>query len=551
MKKHRQILAAFASSLVLASGFALTATTSAVAQEEEERRPRQSATLDPAVGRVIAPIFENEIANEQWDACIAKITQLINERGSRFKPYDTAIVNQLLGQCQAGKEDFRSALRSFQRAVDSGGLPPDQVNGLRYAIAQLNFAVEDYNAAIRGLNAWINGGGTPDANAYYLLGAAYTQISPPNFNSARRPAEQAIALREEPKKSDHDLLNLIYSELSANGPRGQLLEKMINLWPDQRTYWTQLSGLYNQTGRDKDAFAVLEVAYRAGLLDKESDILTLVQYYSYFDNPYRGAKMMEREMNAGVVQRNTKNLTLLSQLWSQSREHKRAIPILEEAAGRSDDGKLFYRLGQVLIADEQYAKGEQALARARQKGGLTAKQVGDSWMLTGTARFSRAGQGDVAARNRAREAFQNATRYESSARQARDWVAYINAINETERAQDVLACNQAEDERRASIDRSRQQLQVCKLQGGSEGSCSPIEDQLKSLLETTPPECVKVRGSGGDDDGGEASASTESSQDSGDASLSTDEAASTEETPDVGVTPDGGETGLEQDGGTQ
>ncbi|MEM9705464.1 MAG: hypothetical protein AAF850_05235 [Pseudomonadota bacterium] len=463
--------------------FTLVSGSVAFAQDdEEERRPRQSSTLDPAVGRVLAPIFENEIANELWPACIAKLRGLLNERGDRLKPYDTAIVNQLLGQCQAGAEDYRGALRSFQRSVDSNGLPPDQVNGVRYVIAQLYFQLTDYNGAINSLNQWIRGGGQPDANAYYLLAAAYTQKQPADYRAALRPGEQAIALREEPKKGDHDLLNLIYSELNERRKRTTLLEKMVNTWPNEASYWRQLSGLYSQLDRSKDAFAVLEVAYRAGLIDKESEVLTLVQYYSFFDNPFRGAELLSREIESGTVKRTTKNLRLLSQLWSQSREHKRAIPILEEAARRADNGELFYRLGQTLLADEQYRKAEQALVQAIRKGGLTQRQTGDSWMLIGTARFSLAGPDDCDQRARSRTAFVNATRYSTSASQARSWVEYIDAIDSTVEQQDRLANQQANEERQASIERVRQQLQVCRLQSAEQSDCNELDERLQSLI---------------------------------------------------------------------
>ena len=536
MKMHRNLLAAFASSAMVLSGAALVATP-AVAQDDEEGggNTRRSATLDPAVGRVIAPIYENEIANELWGECIRKIQELINQRGSRFKPYDTAIVNQLLGQCQAGQENFRGALTSFQRAVDSNGLPPEQVNGVRYVIAQLYFQLQDYNGAIRSLNQWIRAGGTPDANAYYLLAAAHTQKEPADYRAAQSPAEQALRLREQAKKSDFDLMNLIYSENNERTKRAALLERMINIWPGEGSYWRQLSGLYSQTGQDKQAFSVLEVAYRAGLLNKESEISTLVQYYSFFNNPYRGAQLLDREMNAGNVPRNVKNLRLLSQLWSQSREHKRAIPVLQEAAERSDDGELYYRLGQVLLADEQYALAERALAQARAKGGLTSRQQGDSWMLTGTARFSQAGPEDREQRSRARTAFQNATRFQTSAAQARDWVAYIDAIVAVERAQDRLARQQAEEERRDTINRLRQQVTVCNLQGQATAECDDIRQRLEQLL--ADDEAARRAPPPGESTDGAAAEQESSGATDSDAETSTDGVSGDEQPATVG--PDG------------
>ena len=499
MKKHIRSIAGSLvlslSALAVAGGIALSPAP-VLAQDDNNNRPRRSQTLDPAVAKVLQTVFE-QMQAEQYREALTALNNLIANRGERMKPYDKSTTYELRGSVKASLEDYRGAQRDFQTALDTNGLTPERNNQLRYFIAQISFQLEDFNGAIRGLNEWIRNaraaGETIDPNAYYLLAAAYASKEPPDYRAAQSPAEQVVANRTEPKKADHDLLNLIYDQNNEGTKRAALLEKMINIWPGDGGYWRQLSGLYSQLGKDKDAFSVLEVAYRAGLLDKEAQILTLVNYYSFFDNPYRGARLLEREMNAGVVTRNTKNLQLLSQLWTQSREHKRAIPILEQAAQQSGTGELYYRLGQVLVADEQYAKGEQALANARSKGGLKAKQVGDSWMLTGTARFSRAGE-SRARRNRAREAFVNASRYDCCRSQANSWVAYIDAINSTEDAQDRLACTQEEEDRKATIDRLKQQIQVCRLQRSTDGDCGGLEQRLKDAEDNVPAICVKVRG---------------------------------------------------------
>ena len=300
----KALMSSAAGALALVGATALVATTTPAAAQEEESssRRRVSQTLTPAVAKELGTIFEL-MQNDQYQQALGLLNALIQKRGGSMKPFDKATTYELRGSVKAQLEDFRGALRDFQTALDANALPPERQNQLRYFIAQLHFQVEDYPAAIRGLNQWIQSAqaaGQPvDANAYYLLAAAYVQTN--SFANAVNPAEQTVRLRDPAKKSDHDLLNLVYSETNASSKRLTLLERMINLWPEDRGYWTQLSGLYSTTGKDADAFAVLEVAYRAGLLNKEAEVLTLVQYYSFFDNPYRGAKLLEREMDAGLV----------------------------------------------------------------------------------------------------------------------------------------------------------------------------------------------------------------------------------------------------------
>ncbi|MEM6537293.1 MAG: hypothetical protein AAF668_06130 [Pseudomonadota bacterium] len=464
-----------------AASLLVVAPTPAYAQDDEQPR-RRSETLDPSTGRVLGSVFE-KITAEQYGAALAEINQFINNRGANLKPYDRSTTYEIRGTINVNLENYQAALQDFQTAINANGLPPERTNQLRYNVAQIQFQLEQYQQAINGINSWIRSqqqaGQNVDPNAYYLLAAAYTQVTPPNYRAALNPAEQVVNTRgeSEKKKGDFDLLNLIYSELNENAKRASLLERMVNFFPSEKSYWSQLAGLYSTTGRDQEAFAVLEVAYRAGLIDTEGQIITLVNYYSFFDNPWRGAKLLSREIEAGRVKRNLNNLILLSQLYSQAREQKRAIPVLREASQLSDKGELSYRLGQVLLADEKYRDAERALTTALNKGGLTSRQTGDAWLLLGTARFSQAGPGDRAVRSRARAAFVNATRYNNSSRQARDWVTYIDAIGATEKAQDELERQQRIQAVRDDIERLRTQLQVCRLQGGGE-ECGDISNRI-------------------------------------------------------------------------
>lgn len=413
------------------------APTPAAAQQAqcdaEEGGPAK--TLSPRIGQEIQKLYEL-MQNDQWNEALAGFNQLISGRGDSMNAYERSTVYELRANVKVNLEDFQGALRDMETALNANGLPPARNNQLRYFIAQLYFQLEQYQTAISGLNQWISTarqcGVTVDPNAYYLLAAANVSIEPPNYTAAEGPAEQALAgMGAEPRKNYFDLLNLIYSELNRRDKRMSLLERMINHWPNEKSYWTQLSGAYSQAERDRDAFSVLEVAYRAGLLDKESELITLINYYSFFENPYRGAVMLEREMNAGNIERDQDNLILLSQLWSQAREHKKSIPILREAAQNSSRGELSYRLGQVLVADEQYAAAQRALESALNKGGMDQRDTGDAWMLLGTARFSQAGPSDTARWASAREAFRNAQRYPNARRQASEWIAYINAVEKT------------------------------------------------------------------------------------------------------------------------
>lgn len=494
--KYRKLCLSAAASA--AAALMMTAApTSAYAQAQcDAEEGGASSTLSPRIGQEIQKLYEL-MQNDQYQEALAGFNNLIASRGSSMSPYEKSTVYELRANVKINLEDFRGGMQDMQTALNTNGLPPARNNQLRYFIAQLNFQLEQYQTAITGLNQWIQlartCGVTVDPNAYYLLAAAYTQISPPNYRAALGPAEQALAgMGDEPRKGYFDLLNLIYSELNNNAKRAPLLERMVNYWPNDKGYWTQLSGAYSVQNKDREAFSVLEVAYRAGLIKSENEILTLVQYYSFFDNPYRGAVLLEREMNAGNVKRVQKNLILLSQLWSQAREHKKSIPILSEAAGNAGNGELSYRLGMVLLADEQYAASQRALEAALNKGGMDRKDTGDAWLLLGTARFSQAGPSDTGRWSSARQAFVRAQAYDGARRRATDWIAYIDAVVSTywdgltiEHSQYVEDCN----DDRARFERDAR-IRELRSEPADPAEIAAQEERLAqcdALIEAGPP----------------------------------------------------------------
>ena len=492
----------FAKVFLTASAVALataTLSTPAMAQQCAAEEGGASKTLDTRIATAIGPLYEMMQADQYQEALVG-FNNLIARRGDSMKGFDRATVYELRGSIKANLEDYRGAQQDFQVALDTNELPAARNNQLRYFIAQLNFQREDFQTAIRGLNQWIQNARacneTVDTNAYYLLAAAYVQLSPPNYRAALSPAELAVSGLTEPKKGNYDLLNLVYSELNERTKRQSLLERMVNHWPGEKSYWTQLSGAYSTAGKDRDAFSVLEVAYRAGLLSTESELKTLIQYYSFFDNPYRGAKMLEREMAAGNIKRNQDNLVLLSQLWSQSREHKKSIPILREAAGGSLKGDLSYRLGQVLLADEQYAAAQRALEGAINKGGMTRKNTGDAWLLLGTARFSQAGPADTAIWTSARRAFVNAQRYETARKRASDWIAYIDAVVSTYEAGVALEIKQIRERCEQDQARLDQQQRIRDLQN------RPVSDEERAVEAEFLQRCTGPLGLDDDATGG-------------------------------------------------
>jgi len=461
--------------------------------QEEGQESQRAKSLDPRVAKQLMGAYE-DLQNDRYADGVAKLDDLLASRGDAMKPFDLASVLQIRGSALANLERYDAALDDFQRALELGALPEEQNVQLRFNVAQLHFRAENYGEAIRHLRLWIEEAEKPDHKAHYMLAAAHYYRE--EYREAVSPVQRAIELSPKPSKRYYELANIIYAQAGLDRRRVPLLKRMVEYWPDEKTYWKQLAAVYNQTDQQRKSFSTLEVAYRNGLIDEADDILSLAQFYSVYNNPHRGAELLVKEMERGRVERSVDNLELLSQLWSQAREHKKAIPVLREAARKSDTGELSYRLGQVLLADEQNEAAARALEAAVNKGGLPEAKRADAWMLLGTARFNQAGPGDREQRAEADAAFAKAQRFEQTRKRAKEWRGYIAAINRTESRQASL---EAKQEARLAEAARQRQLTSCRAQRLSGAEVSDECEALFRELAEDGGDDAPVKDNEGDD----------------------------------------------------
>lgn len=432
-------------------------------------------TLDPRVARDLLEAYEL-IEEDDHQAALRELNRLMERRGADMKDFDRASVLQIRGSAHVNLDNLESALRDFRDALRLDVLPEEQQNRLRFNVAQLFFVTERYEESLEFFEEWLGQEGIEVAHGtYFMVAAANYHLE--QYRDALDPLDRAIEKAPEPERRYYELKNVLLSNLDMVPERTELMEEIISLWPDELSFWRQLASLYLEQDEPFKSFATMEAAYLNGLVESESDIVLLAQYYSTFNNPHRGAELLEREIEAGRVERSVGHLELLSQLWSQAREHRKSIPVLREAAELSDDGQLFFRLGQALMADENNEAAEEAFTSAINQGGLSDQNRAEAWLLLGNARFNQAGPGDRDQRMRADEAFERAANFERTRAQARDWRGYITAINNTERRQAMLEQEQQERLAEAAEERAITACRARQLAGRT------LTDECRRLLE--------------------------------------------------------------------
>jgi len=426
--------------LITATALALVAVTTApsfmsssgTAFAQTEGR-QFSAKAGEAVNEALQLINSN-----QHSAALSQLSNVLNF--PELNAYERSTIYQMQGSSYYELNQYGPAISAFENAINAGGLLPNEADSLRVNIAQLMIANGQYAQGAQALENYLNRGGQQKPQYVEMLTQAWVQSE--NYSKAL-PWAQKWFNNASPKERKHfDLMNFLFNNLGMQGRQADIVKQMINRWPQDKQLWDAWASMLANGGREQEAFEVTKMLYLGGALNSEQDLMKVVQYYSFYDMPYQAAQILEKEMNAGRISRDSAKMVQLSSLFRQAREYKRAIPVLESAASSSGQAKLYADLGEALYNEGQCQKAETAFKSAINKG----YDAGKSWMLIATCRYEDTqkqdridckmteAQKDAApiskARQSAIQAFEQVPSSSREGRNAKKWISFIRAERE-------------------------------------------------------------------------------------------------------------------------
>ena len=195
------------------------------------------------------------------------------------------------------------------------------------------------------------------------------------------------------------LLRAAYFELEQMDNVKTVLQRLVIEW-SKKEYWTQLSAFYGQDKQEKEQMAAYQTAYHEGFLEKSSEFVQMAQLYLSVEAPYEAARILQKAIDEGKVDKEEKNWKLLAQAWFLAQYDEKAIVALREAAKLSDDGELDIRLARSLSNMANFKDCIEAAQTAIKKGDL--KRLDESYITLGMCHFEEARYDD------AKQAFANA-----------------------------------------------------------------------------------------------------------------------------------------------
>jgi tetratricopeptide (TPR) repeat protein len=415
----------------LAALLSLGLAANAVAQEDRETK--QTVAMSQQVYEKLTEIQEL-VEAKSYSQAQTLTSELLQK--TNLSPYETAQIWNLTAYSLYLQERYEDAIQAYRRVLQQEGLPEALVQSTLKTTAQLQFTIEDYEGALRSINELMAQLEEPAADVFMLQGQAYFQMG--NYDAALGPIRKAVdmdrAQGNTPKENWLLLLRVIYYEKQDFKSMIDVLEDLIQYYPKD-AYLLTLAGAHSELGDTLKQLVIVETLYERGILNTASHITNLANLYLLHETPYKAATLLQKEIDAGVVEANERNLRLLSQAWYTAREDEKSIPPLARAAELSSDGELYIRLAQSHINLENWTEAESALRKGLQMGGLSRQDTAN--IMLGMAYFNQKKF------NSARTAFEAARSDNRSRRTAEQWIDYVDSeIRRAELMEQELPANQ-------------------------------------------------------------------------------------------------------------
>ena len=408
--------------LILLTGLIAAGGAYAAQQDERDKRDRQKTKQAQAVSKEVYDKIQQaqeKVDVEDYKGALRVLDHL--NSSEKLTEYEKSNVLNYIGFVYYNMDDIVAAIRTYQEMLRIPSLEEQIRKNTVYTVAQLSTMEERYDQAIRFLEEYFTLEVNPAPDPFILYAQNLYQVN--RYSDMIKPIEKAMEVavkRDKPIKEDwYVLLNFAYFSQENYRKVRDIQKILLVSWPKKR-YWFSLAGAFTELGEENNLFASYDAAHTQGLLERESELVTMAQLYMQHDVPYKAATLLSAEMvDGGRVSRNAKNYRLLSQAWQLAQEDEKSIPALKEAARLSDEGELNLRLGNAYLNLGRYAECVSAVQAGLRKGGI--KSPDNAQISLGMCLYNLQKYG--AAIN----AFREARKTRRSVRMSNQWIKVIKA----------------------------------------------------------------------------------------------------------------------------
>ncbi|MEO0996706.1 MAG: tetratricopeptide repeat protein [Pseudomonadota bacterium] len=283
-------------------------------------------------------------------------------------PYDNAIANQYLAHTSVMLDQSDIARAALERALAAPELPPDLVSELKMFYGTVLLGQQEFELARSVLNEWL--AGVDSVKSSQLFSVAYANYQAGDLARAEPLLLRAIEQNRNPPLSWFQVYYQVLFDQKKFELAGEVLHEALTRGPNDRLLWRMLANHHIALEESRDALAVLMVAYINELANEPDELRQLVSMFGYVDIPEKGARLLQRWLDGGVLERDKETLLQLGNLWLLARERTNAKAVLRDATAISPDSGTFELLAGIHFEDEEWSQAHTAFQAALNAGGV-------------------------------------------------------------------------------------------------------------------------------------------------------------------------------------
>ena len=353
-----------------------------------------AAAKKPALSAgVLKPLkaAQDAMNAKNWEEAYTQIQEALTVEGRTA--FDDYQINEFLWFVQYQRKQLADSATALEAAVNSGFVPPEQLNQKYKLLLQLNLMGQNFAKAVEYGNKYV---AANPADAEATLQLAQGMYFNKDYAGAKALAEKQVAAGGKPSEDILKLLLRSNVELKNDAGSINTLELLVRHYPAQK-YWEDL--VNNQLFRTRDERALRQL-YR---LMADTNTLDKGEEYSEMGNllitggyPAEARKILEQGMAMGVFAGDAKNRAQgdLDRAKGLAATDAKDVPNAEKAIAAAKTGNSIIATGKLLFSAGEYARAAEAFKQGLAKGGVT--DLDDANMLLGIALF-RSGKAAEAA----------------------------------------------------------------------------------------------------------------------------------------------------------
>jgi tetratricopeptide (TPR) repeat protein len=390
MTRARSIALALTLAMGTVSGAALLTATTAQAAE-----PANKVTTK-AVAEPLKKAQE-AMKNKQWDAALTEIKKA--QASEKKTPFEAYQIDEFLSYVLVQQKKFAEATPVFERMLNSGFMPAEQVDDRTKTVAQLHFQNKDYKKAVEWGKKYLEKHPGDEAISV-LVGQSY-YVQNDYKNAAATMMGVATAAEKGGRTPQENWLQIVLSshfKLDNKDGVAEALKKLVRYYPKPE-YWENLLDIYRRKNNgDRVTLGFYRLMNDVGTLKQADDYMETAQLAMDAGVPGEAQAIMEKGVQNGTLKSDDKTAQgrydrLLAGAKKSATTDKSQLPQLAKEAEKATQGQAYVALGQAYLSYGMYDEAIDALKKGIAKGGVT--DIDEAQVSLGIA-YLRKGQKDLA-----------------------------------------------------------------------------------------------------------------------------------------------------------